>query len=672
MNLLYKSYKWRLLMKKAKKNKQSLQRQILLPFLSLFILSGVGLSVVAFQYTVQITTDELTTSMQGDIVQLNNTLDILFNSLEGTIRQESTSVDLRKAKYQKSPILNKFKEITDSNPRIKNIYFGTSDGEMILYPTQDLPSDFDPRVRPWYEKAKANPNEVVWTDPYIDSASKKFTVSITKAISNVGVLSLDITQDSISDLVGNVKIGQTGYAAILDQNGVFLSHPIEDLIGTSAVEEQFYKKMMESEQRSSIDYEYKGEEKILTYAINEATGWKILGTVNKSELEQKGQQIIVPIGIALVLVIILSVLVSLIVTKRITKPLHKLQETMREVESGNLTAEVAIIREDEIGELAQSFNTMILQMRTIMEKVAHISVSVTDVAQTLVASAEENTAASNEVARTMQQIASGASDQTELMEQANTVVHNVSHQTSTIGQQTQEMSVEADNMIQVSNVGLQTVNTLQGHFTQTKTLAGEMEQAVQSLDQRSKSINEIVTRIAEIAGQTNLLALNAAIEAARAGEHGKGFAVVASEVRKLAEQTEYSLQDITSLVSQMQSETTRTVTLITETTDYLDVQGQAVGETEQAFITISNAVEGSQKAIQSIVNSVQTMLQQTDSLVSHTEKITSISQETAAGTEEVSASIEETTASMEQLNKLAEELDSYSVELKKELEKFEI
>ncbi|WP_395940641.1 methyl-accepting chemotaxis protein [Bacillus sp. HMF5848] len=315
---------------------------------------------------------------------------------------------------------------------------------------------------------------------------------------------------------------------------------------------------------------------------------------------------------------------------------------------------------------------MILQMRTIMEKVAHISVSVTDVAQTLVASAEENTAASNEVARTMQQIASGASDQTELMEQANTVVHNVSHQTSTIGQQTQEMSVEADNMIQVSNVGLQTVNTLQGHFTQTKTLAGEMEQAVQSLDQRSKSINEIVTRIAEIAGQTNLLALNAAIEAARAGEHGKGFAVVASEVRKLAEQTEYSLQDITSLVSQMQSETTRTVTLITETTDYLDVQGQAVGETEQAFITISNAVEGSQKAIQSIVNSVQTMLQQTDSLVSHTEKITSISQETAAGTEEVSASIEETTASMEQLNKLAEELDSYSVELKKELEKFEI
>nr|WP_185806939.1 methyl-accepting chemotaxis protein [Bacillus sp. HMF5848] len=659
-------------MKKAKKNKQSLQRQILLPFLSLFILSGVGLSVVAFQYTVQITTDELTTSMQGDIVQLNNTLDILFNSLEGTIRQESTSVDLRKAKYQKSPILNKFKEITDSNPRIKNIYFGTSDGEMILYPTQDLPSDFDPRVRPWYEKAKANPNEVVWTDPYIDSASKKFTVSITKAISNVGVLSLDITQDSISDLVGNVKIGQTGYAAILDQNGVFLSHPIEDLIGTSAVEEQFYKKMMESEQRSSIDYEYKGEEKILTYAINEATGWKILGTVNKSELEQKGQQIIVPIGIALVLVIILSVLVSLIVTKRITKPLHKLQETMREVESGNLTAEVAIIREDEIGELAQSFNTMILQMRTIMEKVAHISVSVTDVAQTLVASAEENTAASNEVARTMQQIASGASDQTELMEQANTVVHNVSHQTSTIGQQTQEMSVEADNMIQVSNVGLQTVNTLQGHFTQTKTLAGEMEQAVQSLDQRSKSINEIVTRIAEIAGQTNLLALNAAIEAARAGEHGKGFAVVASEVRKLAEQTEYSLQDITSLVSQMQSETTRTVTLITETTDYLDVQGQAVGETEQAFITISNAVEGSQKAIQSIVNSVQTMLQQTDSLVSHTEKITSISQETAAGTEEVSASIEETTASMEQLNKLAEELDSYSVELKKELEKFEI
>ncbi|WP_409254391.1 methyl-accepting chemotaxis protein [Bacillus sp. SCS-153A] len=313
---------------------------------------------------------------------------------------------------------------------------------------------------------------------------------------------------------------------------------------------------------------------------------------------------------------------------------------------------------------------MLNQFKLMMKKVSDVSMQVTDASQTLVASSEENTAASNEVAITMEQIASGSGEQTSLLEKNSEATNHLAEMIRKVEEQSLEIQEKSDKLSTTSVEGMDKIQLLQKQFDRADEMMTEMVSAVGSLDAKSNNISAIVKTISEIASQTNLLALNAAIEAARAGEQGKGFAVVADEVRKLAEQSESALTQIGDIIGQMQNETKHTVGLITRTNEVMGEQGQAVTDTEGAFLTIKTVIDENNSKISEIVDSMKRMVEQKEVLVSNASHITSISQETAAGTEEVSASIEETTASMEQLNKLAEELDSHSREMRKELEKF--
>ncbi|WP_430392862.1 methyl-accepting chemotaxis protein [Bacillus suaedaesalsae] len=315
---------------------------------------------------------------------------------------------------------------------------------------------------------------------------------------------------------------------------------------------------------------------------------------------------------------------------------------------------------------------MVNQLNSTINKVFHISNNVADSAQTLVATSEENTAASNEVSTTMEQIASGASTQVELLEKNNDTIESLAEKIKVIEEQSHNLYLNSESMTSSSKDGMHRVQLLKEQFNETSNLANEMVQSVNSLDKNSTSISEIVKTISQIASQTNLLALNAAIEAARAGEAGKGFAVVADEVRKLAEQTEHSLKDISMIIGTMQEDTKKTVSFITQTNESMLKQGQAVDETEDSFTSISNSIHNSRALIQDITSLIMEMVDAKNMILENARELTSISQDSAAGTEEVSASIEETTASMEQLNHLAFELEEMSRTLNEEVMNFKV
>jgi len=165
-----------------------------------------------------------------------------------------------------------------------------------------------------------------------------------------------------------------------------------------------------------------------------------------------------------------------------------------------------------------------------------------------------------------------------------------------------------------------------------------------------------VQTITDIAEQTNLLALNAAIEAARAGEQGRGFAVVAEEVRKLAEESQDAAASISDLVGEIQSETTRTVTVVESGTSRTSEGVDAVQRTRAAFVEIGAAVEDVSARMEQIVSSAGQISQSSEQVQSDIGQVASLAEQSSASAEQVSASTQQTSASTQEIAASATEL----------------
>lgn len=394
------------------------------------------------------------------------------------------------------------------------------------------------------------------------------------------------------------------------------------------------------------------------------------GTTDTSAVVTKVKTTLVVVS---VVSIILAALIGVVISRLISRPLIALAKGAERIADGELNHEdISVKNQDEIGDLASSFNRMKHNLRNLISQVGFNTDQVAATAEELAANAEQTGRATEQITISMQEAAAGAERQVTGAQAANETVGEISQ-----GMNQAELSIRS-----VTNLTLEAnEQASQGNNVVTEAIqqmnrvqqsVGESAQVVEALSMKSKDIGKIVQWITEIASQTNLLALNASIEAARAGEQGRGFAVVAAEVRKLAEQTGEAANQVRDLIVEIQAESMKAVQSINEGAEVFQEGIRQVDRTGEVFEEILSSIQ----QVSSEAREVSAIIEQVNAganrMVETMENIALIAEQSSANTQNVAASAEEQNASMEEVASSSEALSKMAQELQTLISKFKV
>lgn len=367
--------------------------------------------------------------------------------------------------------------------------------------------------------------------------------------------------------------------------------------------------------------------------------------------------------ITLGVVIIVATAIVIWFTRRIKKRLSMVTGALELAGQGDFTTTITDHVKDEIGQLTTSFNHMKNNLTVLLQQVADTSNQVAASSEQLTASAEETSKATTQISESIQEVAAGTDRQVESANTGSVIANDISKGIEQISYNIQAVN---DSSITTSSKAQQGTEVIHKTINQMDTIQDKTNSTadiVKKLGNKSDKIGEIVSLITGVAEQTNLLALNAAIEAARAGEHGKGFAVVADEVRKLAEQSGKSANQISEMIVDIQTDIKESVQSMTEGQEAVEVGKEFVSQAGNSFDDIRKAISEVSNQIEEVSAAIQQISASTVSMVASIDDTAQVAQDAAAYTQNVAASAEEQNATMQEisaassiLSKMAEDL----------------
>lgn len=592
----------------------------------------------------------------------------LFASSETTKTVNSNSISKKK-------MMDGFQAFVDENEDVLFVYMGTEKREMLDPSWLDVPDDYDPTTRPWYILAK-EAQDTIWTKPYLDADTGDMIVSIASPVydsSNkfIGVVSVDITITSLAEQMNNIQIGQDGYPILVDSDYRIITHKDTTLMGTSLTSQDLVD-AIKSNDEGVVTYKYENNNKFATFKKMDPSGWFAIVTMNKSEVATLTNPILYATIILGIGSLILGSVIAILFARALTKPIVTLESTMNKVKDGDLTVRAEILSKDEIGRMAGIFNIMIDHFADMLTKSREVAYQVVVSAGELASNAEEVSASSDEMARTITEISQGATDQAFETEKGAELIGLLAEKIISLMQNSQTMSNSAENVSQANIKGLKVISDLKIKTVENSESTLKIESAIKELEQKSQQIGGILETITNISSQTNLLALNASIEAARAGEYGRGFAVVADEIRKLAEGSSEASDNIRNIIQEIQSESQNTVTIMSEVKLRSKEQNNAVNLVDEVFETISISADEITELIAVVASYIEQMNNDKELIIASIGEIAAVSEESAAASEEVTASVQQQTAAIEEVANSAEKLNVMADELQKEINKFKI
>jgi methyl-accepting chemotaxis protein len=345
----------------------------------------------------------------------------------------------------------------------------------------------------------------------------------------------------------------------------------------------------------------------------------------------------------------------------------------QQIAQGDLRAsDLKVKNRDEIGQLAASFNLMNHNLKQVVLGLASSSDSLSEASQQLSAAINETKEAANQISVSIQGTAANNDTQARSIREISRAMEEMTDGIQRIAATSSTAYEASAGTLDEAERGNELILLATEQMNAVSVTVGDLRTVIDKLGERSQQIGEIVQVITEISAQTHLLALNASIEAAQAGEHGKGFAVVASEIRKLAERSNQSAEQVAGLIEAIQTDIGNTIKTMHKGEEEVEAGVNGIHETGKALVRILNATRSVVDQVQEASAAAEEMSASSQQIAASLLEMERVSTQTANAAQEITAATEEQLASMEEIASSADTLSQMSEEMKQVVYKFKI
>lgn len=510
------------------------------------------------------------------------------------------------------------------------------------------------------------------SDPFLDG-DKKLVLYIGAPIGSTGkVLYGALPYQTISNDLTKIKIGESGYAFVVNKNGITVIHPTEDNVANPqnyielakqnpsyAPTAKIFQKMMTGATGTGFSF-YNGQRRLVGYTpLSGPEGWSVAVTTPLTQIEGTIRFTIAMCAVTGIVLLLLAILITRVFARRLTAPIVAATQRIERLAEGDLQGEIEPANgKDESARLILALQNTICGLRTYISDISNVLSAVASKDLTakssvdykgdfvpIQAALEEILSSLNgtlfHIAESTDQVRS-SSEQVALT--GRNLAENSSEQAATTENLTNSLEMVSNYIKDNAEYSLSMKDITESALLETQRGNEEMERLLQSManiDEFSKKIQNIVKIIDDIAFQTNILALNAAVEAARAGEAGKGFSVVADEVRQLASKSADAAKQTTDLIHST-----------------IDSVAQGKKNTEQTagvFKTIVEQTGNINTLVGKISESLENQSNSVTDLEEGMQRISMVTQSNSATAQESAATSEDLLNQMQMLKELVME-----------------
>ena len=615
-----------------------------------------------------------------------------------TIAREYYGQTYAKDAYKESTVFSTLRTEIESRKiatkYIRNIAFVANYGKAISTAFSYLDDSIYENVRKLDCAKRTDKEDFIWLgnhpelDDYIGTSRYAFGImrkAYNMKFRQIGYVVVDVDFDEIANHIASINMGENAILALITPDGREISYkniPVSDEAEGQAndsldteyiVNCELYDKILASEENGGSEYvEYNGEKYLLLYNKLESQGFMMVSLVPESYIIADADETARLTAAAVAVTALIVIVIGFILSTSMGTTIRKIMNGLEKASTGDLTVDIHTRRKDEFMILCESTNQMLGNIRALINKADTVAKALGNASERVGGNSGILLEETKSITTSISDVEKGIVMQANDAENCLTRMDDLSKKIGVVSENTGKIADIADVTKSTVSDGLATIDTLQDKVKATTQVTAEVISNIEDLEKASQSIANIVGAINDIADETSLLSLNASIEAARAGDAGRGFAVVAESIRKLAEQSLNSVNEIRNIVGKIQKQTVDTVEVAKQAEVIVNSQEEALKATIDVFHDIDKHVSGLAENLSQISAGIDAMEGAKKDTLAAIESISAVAEETASAVTEVNEAAGRQLEAVKKLNNESEELIDRSEDLVEAINKFTI